>query len=332
MIMKLYLKWYYGYKNWGDELLLLWLINWLRNKYHFNQIVIEAWNVQFLTQRIYDCKKTVKWTYLDKILCVEKKNSFQWNKEYLHVFWWWEVFSDARPFPYNWWNYLLWFWRTIWRKNFIVLGGIGTERKWETRILYKFLLWHAQKVVVRDAWSYTVAQKYCNKHQLVLYHDFAYDVLEKISPLLSSSRQVVKKLSNFKKSYTDKNKKDIPYILVNVNIYLWNQEVIDKCRQIVKDYPHHQYYFFSAALWSDEKMIQKLEPIFWTLHFYDWTQYNLQETLLFIQEADFVLAARLHVLLVAQYFHVSFEAIVYQEKIEKVVLNKNNELRVEKKN
>jgi len=160
-----------------------------------------------------------------------------------------------------------------------------------------------------------------------LYHDFAYDILENIPSLQGKqSRQIVKKLSNFlpiKKSY----------IVINVNVYLRNDEVIDKCRQIVKLYPQHHYYFFSAALGSDEMMVEKLEAIFGSLSFYDWTQYSLEETLAFIKSADFVLAARLHVLLVAQYFDVSFEAIVYQEKIEKVVLQKRTkrkELRAKK--
>ena len=316
--MKLYLKWYYGYKNWGDELLVLWLIHWLWEEYTFEQLVIETKDPIFLSQRIDNCKKIVKWTHLDNIVCVGKKNPYQWNKEYLHVFWGGEVFSDARPFPYNGRNYFLWFLKTIMNKNFIVLWGIGTEKKRWTKFLYRYMLWYAQKVVVRDEWSYAIAKKYCNEKHLVLYHDFAYDVLDDTPSL--QSRQIVKKLSNFPPL-------EKPYIVINVNVYLRNDEVIDKCRQIVKLYPQHHYYFFSAALGSDEMMMEKWEALFGSLSFYDWTQHSLEETLLFIKSADFVLAARLHVLLVAQYFNVPFEAIVYQEKIEKVDLRKNKEKR-----
>lgn len=298
--MNLYLKWYYGYKNRGDELLLLWLINWLEKHYKVERLYIETKDVQWLSTWLEQCKKMVK---LDgeKIICITSSCLSKPSSIDLFVFGGGEVFTDARPFPHNGWNYLLGFLRTIIQKKFLVLGWLGTEKRFCTSWLYQQLIWRAQQVVMRDPWSYDVAKKY-SSHS-VLYHDFAYDILDSVKCKANTP-----------------SKKD--YVIINVNTYLDKQVIVDTCRQLVKKQQNVVYYFFSAALWSDDKMFALVQKYVPWLQRYDRTQDSLAAILWFFQWASFVLAARLHVLLVAKYFKVPFQALVYQEKIEKVILRR----------
>jgi polysaccharide pyruvyl transferase WcaK-like protein len=294
--MDIYLKWYYGYQNFGDELLLLWLINWLSINHPFDTLYIESQNQERLTSWLKSSKKFVK-TDIDNIICVPLHSQHKYTHTY-KVFGWGEIVSDARPFPWNGRNYLLWFVSDIWRKNYSILGGIGSVKKLGTSLLYKQFLGRAKEVIVRDEQSLSVAQTYT--WSSFLYHDFAYDVLDDID--ISSK------------------KRENPYIIINTNRYLRDETVIDTIRQTVKKHPDHMVYFFPAAWWSDELLYSKIQKIIPQTLLYDRRINSLEKTIRHIAHADHVVAARLHVLLVAQYYNVPFTPFIYQEKIEKVIL------------
>ncbi len=318
--MNIYLKWYYWYKNRWDELLLLWLIDWLWKNYKYNILYIESGNKEWLNKRLYNCKKSVKLTHVDKIICVERGENILWKKNMLYVFWWGEVFTDARPFPYNGWNYLLGFWKIIRKKNFIILGWLGTEKNIGTNFLYKQLIGRAKKVRIRDKWSYAIAEKYISSNKIFLEKDFAYDVLDFLQKgkyLFSKNKETISSKKQKKEETKKKN-----YIIININKYLRNKEVVDTCRQIVKSYPNAVYIYFPAAIGSDDLLFGDVKKIIPGLKFYNRTEKGLLENISFLKNAKFVLAARLHVLLVAQYFDVPFNAVIYQEKIKKIILDK----------
>jgi polysaccharide pyruvyl transferase WcaK-like protein len=63
-----------------------------------------------------------------------------------------------------------------------------------------------------------------------------------------------------------------------------------------------------------------LETIVPEIRLLDRRDMSIEESVWWIAGAKHVCAARLHVLLVAQYFKVDFSPFVYQEKIEKCVL------------
>ena len=156
--------------------------------------------------------------------------------------------------------------------------------------------------MVRDAWSYEVAKRFSTSSEL--YNDFCYDLLDGLWKIDS------------------KNKWPEDYILLNVNKYLWNEEVIDKCRQFVKKNKTTKIYFLPAAWGSDDKLFSEIASLFPSAVLRDRRNYSVEEICSFISWAKAVLAARLHVLLVTQYYNVPFDALVYQEKIEKVILSK----------
>lgn len=63
-----YVSWYYGYKNFGDELLLLWVIEFFLSKVNLwvSNIIIESAAPKFLAEYLIDYKKTVG------LFCVDK--------------------------------------------------------------------------------------------------------------------------------------------------------------------------------------------------------------------------------------------------------------------
>lgn len=256
-----------------------------------------------LSQRCKKSKKFVK-TDIDNIVCVSKRNPYKNQQNIFHVFGGWEVVSDARRFPYNWRTYLRHHRKTIWKKNYIVVGGIGTKKKIGTDILYKIFLWRARRVVVREKNSYDIAVWYSIHTEQ--YHDFCYDLLEQVN----------------KKDLLKKDEKH-EYTLVNINKYLRNQSVIDICRQTVKKHSNDIYYFLPAAWWSDEGMFSKVKEYIPHVKIWDWRGKSVEEIIVFIYRARSVVAARLHILLVTKRLGVSFTPIVYQEKIKKIILEDN---------
>ena len=194
--MKIYVKWYYWYMNMGDELLLLWLVNWIQKEYSPDFLYIESWDVSFLNKRLVSCQQ---YLLLDiKNIRVVWRNEKKYREGTFKIFGWGEVITDERKIPYNWWNYLLWFFGDVVRKNFAVVWWIWTQKKIWTWFLYTCLLWRAQRVVVRDTTSHGVASMY---KKTELYHDFCYDLLTQIQPI---------------------NPEKKPYIIFNINKYLRN--------------------------------------------------------------------------------------------------------------
>lgn len=308
--MRFYLKGYYGYKNLWDEFLLLWLLSWLAGisaqEGSIEHIVIETKDKERLTKRLSQNKQyfTVP---LEIITTVGPRNIYKKDPNYIKLFGGGEVISDARPFPYNWWNYLMKFADTIFRNRFRILWGVGTERKIGTKWLYTQILWRAERVVVREKSSFDVASKYTEKTQL--YQDFCLNLLEKVLPRAT------------KKSVppTPSSSKTSQNILINVNTYIRNSTTKEKIKDLTKQFPGATFWFMPAEIWSDDSLFQQIQEIVPTIKLYDRTQYSVEETCAFIKTIDYWLAARLHILLLLDYFGVPFTALVYQEKIVKML-------------
>ena len=259
------------------------------------KIYIESWEKDFLSNRLVSCKKHVK-TDIDNIVCVSRWVMSMKAIDVV-VFWWWEVMTDARPFPYNGWNYVLWFFPTIYKKNYIICWWIGDPKNMFSPILHKIFLWRAKQIILREETSHQRALVF--NSESILHHDFCYSVLAWITPLCVQ---------------------DKPYILINANTYLWNSDVVEKIKEAVVEHPTCDVFFFPAAWGSDDKLFSELEIIVPWITLLDRRDMSLDESVWWIAGADHVCAARLHVLLVAQYFGVLFSPFVYQEKIEKCVL------------
>lgn len=301
----IYLVWYYGYQNFGDEFLLLWVLNYLTKIYPHAIIYIEAHDMDWLSQRLMVSQWYFDWYSQCRVVSkFYVKASLYKHSCDLFVLWGWEVLSDARAFPWNGWSYI-WKHRRIFLlwKPYILLGGIGTIKKWGTSFLYKVLLSGASKILVRDVESFSLAKQFTDAVEQ--YHDFAYDVFDHIQLL-------------------PKKKNTWPwYLIFNVNIYLWNDEVKETLQACVKNYPHSTYYFFPAAWWSDDVLFEEIKALVPDIQMFDRRNHWLEDIISFFSHASYVCAARLHVLLLAKKLKIPFTPLVYQEKVKKLILDQN---------
>ncbi len=315
LTMNFYLKGYYGYKNLGDEFLLLWLLLWLAETAQggVNHLVIETKNIERLTQRL---TKNIMYLPipLGSITITWANNSYKKDPNYIKIFGGGEVVSDARPFPYNGRNYLFTFTQTIFYQRYWILGGVGTEKKLGTKWLYRQFLKHAERIVVRENSSFIVAEKY--SHKVELYHDFCFDLLNKIYRLWDNQTTMNGEKKDGSKTLLDTLPKKI---LINTNKYIRNNTTKDRITNLYRQFPTAEYWFVPAEIWSDSVLFPQIQALIPTIQFYNRTTHSVEETCQFIQTITYWLAARLHVLLLLSYFNISFSALVYQEKITKML-------------
>lgn len=296
MILWMYLKGYYGYKNFWDEILLLWLLPWIQEQFTPSRLVIETWDVEWLQERL-DRHEAYLWNMKFSIRLVDKRTYIKhwwWEK----IFGWWEVFTDARPLPYNGWNYLIGFFSDILLSNYHIVGGIWTIKRRSTKRLYSMLLRKAKSITVRENFSYDIASTY-NKN-VSLYHDFAYDILDRVHVTEEMNRE--------------------PYYIINVNPYIWNEETKTKIMEFVKtNNETATYRFVPWEIWSDWWYYELLRIHIPELRYYDRTENSIDEICSFFSWSSWWIAARLHVLLLLKYYNKSLIPLVYQEKVQKII-------------
>ena len=78
-------------------------------------------------------------------------------------------------------------------------------------------------------------------------------------------------------------------------------------------------YFFPADIKEDIKFYSLLKSQCEDLQIYDWTNKTIQETFDFFAKAKYWVWARLHFLLLLKYLDKDFDALSYQEKIDKLI-------------
>lgn len=69
-------------------------------------------------------------------------------------------------------------------KPFVLLGGIETPMSFRQKILYKYLLPKADKIICREESSYKVAHRYNKKSQL--FTDFSVPVIDKYRHIITA--------------------------------------------------------------------------------------------------------------------------------------------------
>lgn len=297
--MQGYLKCYYGYKNWWDELLAIWVILRIFKNYDIKKLYIEAWDERWFMKRLNINNKLLD-EYIIRKIKIVGKNWYKTIKSDFKLFLGGgELFTDQRQFPYDWWNYLLKFWRQIWMWNVVMIWWIGKEKKFRTKLLYNLTLRWAEKIFCREKTSYALAKKY-NKNT-ELYHDRAIDVM-----------------NNYRES---SKKEESDYVLINVNSHIMkDRNNIDKILKFVDTNKWKQFYFFSCDFYDDLKYYEYFCEKIPNLKLYDWTKVPIKDTLKFMVGCEDAIWTRLHFLLVLKYFGKKFDPIVYQEKIQKLIL------------
>lgn len=306
-----YLKWYYGYKNFGDELLFFGVVH--RIFFHYSklqQLMVEVDNkswMEYWVQKNY--QKYISKEQYSKLIFIETRQhnskytthflSFLWfgkQKKIFKFFGGGEVLSDERNFPHDGRNIPLLFSSTVRRKNFMLLGGIWTPKKSRTKRLYKILLSRAKGIITRDETSYKTALRR-NNHSLV-YQDFSQDI-------------ILKNKQNTEKKDT--------YVLINCNKKSWNQDTRQKIIDFCKKYAQHKKIYFPCDMSDDSNYFTELQKDIPDLEMYDWTKYQIEESLSLFQWTTAAIWARLHFLLPLKLYKKEFTAIKYAEKIYKMI-------------
>jgi len=152
----------------------------------------------------------------------------------------------------------------------------------------------------RDSGSYAIAKKY--NSNVVEAKDFAYDVLQKCD---------IKKQKNSK-------------VVVNCNPYIRSH----KTKQRILRYTdtHNKkwqtIWYIPAEIWIDDIFFDDLLKENPEFKLYDRTKHSLTHTINILANSAYWIGARLHFLLLLDHYGVSYEPLIYQEKITKVLLNK----------
>lgn len=302
-----YLKCYYGYKNFWDEILAFGVINWIFREYP----TIQKLYIEVGDKERFDHRLSINSHYVEVDLCkletIQKNNYWgilrRWlcNPKALKFFGWWEVFTEARGRLHWWRNYLLLFRSDFLRKNVVLLWWFWTPKKKWLDILYKWTVNNCQKVVVRESRSMRIVSSYLhNKNvDLVKHDDF--------------STEVVKKRLNRQKQGANTVKKQ--------NIVLWNltpyrqlSSINDKSKLSVHVWWHCQHLFFPCGQ-EDVDTVWQLKVISDSIVAYYRRDNDIDTTLTLMSTVSTAVGSRLHFLFVSYLLGVEVKPIAYQEKI-----------------
>ena len=324
--MKIYLKGYYGYKNFGDELLLFGVIKEIFSRYAVEHLVIEVGNHLRIKKWIERNKKFITTRYEKEWVVVEREkisffsldDRFSWlpqkfrrfffhiaislwlhpYSQYFKIFGGGEVIDETRSFPHNWWNIPLLYAKTIIKKNFAIWWGIWSQIMKGTHFLSRILLKNAKNLLLRDIFSYSVAEEFFNdweiKEKPELIQDFSTWLLE------------------FLKSFdNDNKKKGDEYCILNLSptVNINKQDffkIIDKTKQRV---------FFPCDLNFDLKLLEKF-AFKDSIRMYDWSEHSLEESLDFIRQSSLWIWSRLHFLYCYKIFWIKFVPLSSSNKLK----------------
>lgn len=324
--MKIYLKGYYGYKNFGDELLLFWVIEEIFSRYNVEELVIEAWDTSRIKSRIdknsvflekfYQSKKSTidrnkiiffspeeyfkQQKDLFSIFLPSKRKSYFniliWKhpyKEHFKIFGWGEVIDESRPFPHNGWNLLLLYTSTIFSGNFALRGGLWSQESNLIQLLTSILINKAKHLLLREQHSQKIAEKKLWKTdpKIELFHDFSLNIIE------------YRKTHNREVS----NKKEI--LLINLSPSIDKQ----KRKKIQEQCRGNQLSFFPCDLNFDLKMINAVKKENETLFL--WTEHNLDEIFDFLNKTQAGFWSRLHFLYCLKQLNIPYTALSKHNKI-----------------
>lgn len=310
--MKFYIKWFYWYKNFGDEIIFFWLLNYLQQIYNPENFTIEVWDTIRIQQRINKNISFLDPGILDKLDFVENAEisrrfkQFQSflgidkYKKYFKIFGWGEVLDESRKFPHDWRNLLLLHHYCIKKWNFILVGWIGTDNKKRTKILFHKILTSAKHILCREKESVQRVTKYWIKNAEQV-PDFSQSI------------------------FLRKNEKINPgkIILINISPKYFTQDNIEKIKNFIWKYDsNYKKIFFPAEIDMDKIYYSQLRKHIPDLEIYDWTKHNLPDTIDLFRSCSWGIWSRLHFLYPLQLFKKEFECLSDSDKIKKIINKK----------
>ncbi len=315
--MKIYLKWFYGYKNFWDEVLLFWLLNYLQKEYNPDEIVVEVGNIERIQTWLNKNKEYLKSWIIDKLDFVENKeiskrfrqilSFFGINKykKYFKVFGGWEVLDESRKFPHDGWNLVLLHHYSIRKWKFILVWWIWTCERFRTKKLFKYILHRAQKIICREKTSYERAISHWWKNA-ISYEDFSKEIF-KDSSLLKPSTAL-------RSEWQKKN------ILINISPKYFNQNNIEKIKNFVWKYSSDcKKIFFPADINIDKELFTAVRKSIPDLEIYDRTKHSLKDSIELFSTCISWIGSRLHFLYPLKIFGKDFESISDSDKVKKII-------------
>ena len=312
--MKIYLKWFYWYKNFWDEVLLFWLLNYLQKEYNPDEIVVEVWNIEWMQSWLNKNKEYLQDWIIDKLDFVENKeiskrfrqilSFFGINKyrKYFKVFGWGEVLDESRKIPHDGWNLVLLHHYSIRKWKFILVWWIGTSEKFRTKKLFKYILHRAQKIICREKTSYerVIANWWKNA---ISYEDFSRQIFQ------NSLSQV----------YSEWQRDNI---LINVSPKYFNEKNIENIKKFVWKYSSDcKKIFFPADINIDKELFTKIRKSIPDLEIYDRTKHSLKDSIELFSSCIWWIWSRLHFLYPLKIFKKDFESISNSDKVKKIIKN-----------
>ena len=323
--MQIYLKGYYGYQNFWDEMLLFGVIEKIFSDYQVEQLVIEVGDLEWIKQRKernlnfiteyyrfrgvevnrekiqffqpHQRSQTIlpqrikallpaKWlTYLVLILGKSPYRSF------FKVFWGGEVIEETRPFPHNGRNIPFLYLRSVLQRRFELWGGFGPQTKWTTKLLSSFLFHYAKRVLARDDHSYHLAKKANpNSHKRADFSKGILDYFLEHAPAYPESS---------------------PYGLLNYSPL--TSTAPDRLKNQLASTFKRRYFASDAKF--DAPFFHSLSKNF-PLTAYDWTTKSLPEILSFIRKSKVWIWSRLHFLYCFKVFELPFHTLHQSQKLQ----------------
>jgi len=314
--MHLLIKWYYGYKNLWDELIIFSLLNWADERFNPNKISIECWDEKRLEDWILKHRDFLipwiikKLNFLHRPNWKEKIEICLWKKRKLYDFiilWWWEVIDESRSFLYRGWNLFLQYKRSIKHWKTAIVWWLWTNKKRGTKFLQEFLVKNANIIILRDQNSFELTKKILeqdgqNREDKAEYDwDLTLSLLEETKTVFSEE-----------KIKSERN----PYYLVNFSPLCNREKSFKLIKKFADSHKNMQPIYIACNKSEDEKFFKDIQEILPNCEYFDWTQANIAETLKLFYFAQWGIWARLHFLYILKFFEKEFVKLHNSHKIQ----------------
>jgi len=314
--MHLLIKWYYGYKNLWDELIIFSLLNWVDERFIPNKISIECWDEKRLEEWILKHRDFLipwiikKLNFLPRPNWKEKIQICLWMKRNFYDFiilWWWEVVDESRSFLYRWWNLFFQYGRSIKQWLTAIVGGLWTNEKLWTLFLQNFLVKNSNIIILRDQSSFELAKKILEQDGQSWEEKTEYDWDLTLS-LLEEAKSI----------FTEekiKSKRD-PYYLINFSPLCNKEKSFKLIRKFADSHKNMQPIYIACNKSEDEKFFEDIQEILPNCEYFDRTQANIAGILRLFYFAEWGIWARLHFLYILKFFEKEFVKLHNSHKIQ----------------
>ena len=314
-IMHLLIKWYYWYKNLGDELIIFSLLNWADEYFQPNKISIECWDETRLENWIIRHKDFLipwiieKLNFLPKPNWKDKIRLCLWMKKNVYDFiilWWWEVVDESRNLLYRWWNLYFQYKWDIKQWRCAIVGWLWTNKKLWTNYLQRFLIKNANIIILRDKNSFELTKKILQEKWEAWENKAEYDWDLTLSLLEEAKEVFIREKIRSKKD---------SYYLVNFSPLCKKEDCFKIIKKFSDSHKNMQPIYIACNKAEDETFYKDIQEILPNCEIFDWTQANITETLKLFYFSEWWIWARLHFLYILKFFNRQFIQLHNSHKI-----------------